>query len=70
MDLDLSGIFHFALDPLSDVMCDDDHLIVVDLLRLDDDADLTTCLDGERVLDSVIGVGDLFELLQTFDVVT
>ena len=69
MDLDLSGIFHFALDPLCDVMRDDDHLIVIDLFGFDDDSDLTTGLDSEGVLDSAIGVGDLFEFLQTLDVV-
>src|SRR2546421_11584502 len=49
-DLDLTGVLQRVLDLLRDVARETRGLEVVELLRLDHDADLPTRLDGERLL--------------------
>ena len=68
-DMDLAGVLHLVLDLLGDVVGEDGCLGVVDLVRLDHDADLAACLHGEGLLDAVMGIGDGLELLQALDVV-
>ena len=69
MHLDLTGIIHLALDPGCDLVREDRHLVVRDLLGLDHDADLAARLNGKGLLDAGEVVCQLLELLQTLDVI-
>src|SRR5260221_14405379 len=48
-DLDLPGVFELVLDPARDVLREPDRFFVGDLLALDQDADLASGLEGERL---------------------
>src|SRR5919106_2671179 len=67
-DLDLPRVLELLLDPLGHVA--GQHLggDVVDVLRLDHDADLAAGLHGEHLVDPRIAAGDLLEALQALDV--
>jgi len=67
-DPDLTRKAELGLDSLGDVPSHELGRRVVDLLRLDQDPDLAAGLDRIRLLDSLEGVRDLLELLQTLDV--
>ena len=69
IDLDLAGIFHLFLDLLGQVAGQDHHLILVDLLGLHHDTDLTAGLNGICLLNTLEGGGDALKLLQPLDVV-
>lgn len=43
---DLPRILEFLFDPLGNIMRQNDGLILIDLLRLHDDTQLTSCLNG------------------------
>ena len=67
--LDLTGIFQIGFKALGNIVGDNDHLIIADQLRLNDDANLTAGLNGKGIFYAGEGVGDFFQLLQTFDIV-
>src|SRR6185436_12066084 len=54
-----------TLDLPRDLLGEHDGLIVTDLRRLDDDADLAAGLHRERLLDALERVADLLEVLET-----
>src|SRR6202165_1728001 len=66
--LDLARIAELAFDSLRDISGEDLGPAVVDRVRLDDDADLATCLDRERFLDAFERVSDAFQLFEPLDV--
>src|SRR5439155_17308622 len=66
-DFHLTGVLQRVLDLLRDVSGEARGLKIVELLGLDDNADLATRLDRERFLDAGEAVGDARELLQTLD---
>ena len=49
-NLDLTRVGHLILDPVFDIMGNLDHGLIVDLVRLNHDADLTAGLDGKRLV--------------------
>lgn len=63
MDLDLTWVLELALELLDDLVRDDHHLLVVDLLRLHRYADFSARLDGVCLVDAREAVGDLLDLL-------
>src|SRR5215471_3855406 len=67
-DLDLAGILELRLDLLGHVAGEPERLVVGQARRLDDDPQLPSGLDGERLLDALEAVGDVLELLQALDV--
>src|SRR4030095_16236920 len=67
-DLDLAGIVHALLDLARHVTRELRGADLVQFFRLDDDAHLTSSLDGEGTLDAVEGVGDALQRLQALDV--
>ena len=67
-DFDLAGVLHLFLDPLGDVVGDLLGQAVVDVLGVDDHADLAAGLDGVGLLDALEGGRDAFELLEPLDV--
>ena len=69
MDLDLTRVLELALELLDDLVRDDHHLLVVDLLRLHRYADFSARLDGVSLVDTREAVGDLLDLLEPLDVV-
>ena len=69
VDLDLTRILEFIFDLLADISCKSGHRVILDLLGLDHDTDLSTRLDRVRGFDALEGGRDLFELLQTLDVI-
>ena len=58
IDFDLSGIFKLCFDLVRNISCDDDHLLVSDLLRLYHDPDFTSCLNGIGFFYTREAVGD------------
>ncbi len=62
------GVLHGLFDLLADVARQAHGAEVVDRLRLDQDANLAACLDGEGLVDAAEAVGDAFQLLQALDV--
>src|SRR5712691_9469294 len=68
-DFHLTGVLQRVLDLLRDVSGEARGLKIVELLGLDQDADLAPRLDRERFLDPGEAVGDALELLQALDVV-
>ena len=69
VDLDLTGVLHLVFDALGDLPGQHNGVGIADLFGLDDDAHLPTCLNGIGSIHAVKGVGDLFQLFQTLDVV-
>ena len=69
VDLDLAGIIQLVLDLLGDFAGEKHHLVVRNLLRIDDNANLAACLNGKRTGNTGRLVGDALELLQTLDIV-
>src|SRR5438105_11645368 len=67
--LDLPRILQLRLDLPGDVFREPDRLLVADLFRIDDDAQLAPRLDGEALGDAFHGVRDPFEPLQAVHVV-
>ena len=65
VDLDLAGIFQLVFDLLGNIVREDGELIVGNLFGVDDDADLTACLNGKGLFHAGEGIGDLFQFLQT-----
>src|SRR5512139_3278252 len=61
--LDLPRVLELRLDPLRDVLRHPEALVVVHLLRVDDDAQLSPGLDGVGLLDPLHAVRHLLELL-------
>ena len=68
-DLDLAGIFQLVLDLLDNILRDEHHTLVGNLLGLDHDTDLTAGLDRKGLVDTGEAAGNFFQLLQTLDVV-
>src|SRR5436190_6063182 len=68
-DADLTGIGQLLLDLLGNVAGDYLGADVVDVLRLDHDADLATRLHREHLLDARLLAGDLLDPLQPLEVV-
>ncbi len=66
--LDLPWVLQVLLHSLGHVLGKLDSRQVVDLLRLDDDPDLPSRLDGIGFVHPVKGVGDLFQGLDPLDV--
>ena len=69
VDLDLSGVFHFALNFVCHFTGNDLHVIVRNLLGLDHNTDLTAGLNGVGLFNAAKALGNLLQLFQTFDVV-
>lgn len=67
--LDLTGILHRLLDLARDLAREPERLQVIDLTRANDDADLTTRLDGVRLLDPIERPSDLLETTDALDIV-
>src|SRR6266853_3010947 len=67
-DPDLTRKAELCFDPLGYIPCHQLSSCVIDLLRLDQDPDLATGLDGVGLLHALERVGDLFELLEPLDV--
>src|SRR5262249_30719077 len=66
-DLDLARLFELVFNPPRDVLGEPHRLFVGNLLALDHDPDLTSCLERERLRHAFERVGNPFELLETFD---
>src|SRR4029077_8099057 len=66
--LDLARIAELAFDSLCDIAGENLGPAVVDGVRLDDDGDLPTRLDRERLLDAFERIGDAFQLFEPLDV--
>ena len=69
VDLDLAGVFEFGLDLLGKIVGEQDHVVLGDFLGLDHDADLAAGLDGVGFFDAGEGIGQLFELFESADIV-
>ena len=69
MNLYLSGVLKLAFDLLHDLACNYDHLLVVDLFRLDRDTYLASRLNCIRLVHSGEAVSNFFKLLQPLDVI-
>src|SRR3954469_8701833 len=67
-DLDLARVFELVLDLAGDLVREEDGGVVVDLLRLDEYADLAPGLEGVDAIDAFVAGGDLLERLQPLDV--
>src|SRR3954447_20858236 len=67
--LDLTGVLELLLHVACDAVREQGGLVVVDLLRLDDHADLATSLHRVDLLDAVVALGDLLELPEALRVV-
>ena len=52
--LDLARVLELVLDLPRDLVREQDRLVVVDLGRLDDDANLAPCLQGVDLLDAAV----------------
>lgn len=61
-------IFGFALDLRSDVVSKDRSTRFIDLIGRYDHTHLAACLDRMSLLNTIIGICDLFELLKALDV--
>ncbi len=57
-DLDLTGVIQLVLDLLGDIACQQNDLVVADLVGLDNDADLAACLYGVGALDALKAAGE------------
>ena len=68
VDFDLSGIFELVFEFFGNLSCKEHRIRVVDLLGLDHNANFSTRLNRERLIDTVEGFCDFFEFLDTFDV--
>ena len=68
-DAHLTGIFHFLLDLMGDIMSKNRGLCVGNLVGLNHDVNLTAGLHGIRTLNAFMSVSDLLELLKTLNVV-
>src|SRR5215831_4175098 len=66
--LDLAGVLELILDLARDLVREQDGTVVVDLLRLDDHADLAARLERVDLLHPVVPRGDLLERLEPLDV--
>ena len=69
MNLDLAGICKLGFDLLGDVSREQNHLVFTDGLRLDHDTNLATGLNRIGTGNSREALGDLFQLLQTLDII-
>src|SRR3954451_25033897 len=67
-DLDLARIFELVLDLAGDLVREEDGGAVVDLLRLDEYADLAPGLEGVDAIDAFVAGGDVLERLHPLDV--
>src|SRR5690242_5637016 len=67
--LDLPGVLELVFDLARDLVRQQYRLVVVDLLRRHDHADLTPGLQGVDLLDADVVAGQLLEGLQPLDVV-
>ena len=67
-DLDLAGVIQLVLDLLGDITCQQNDLVVADLVGLDKDADLAACLHGVGALDALKAVAEGLQCFQTLDV--
>src|SRR3954464_15549655 len=67
-DLDLARVFELVLDLAGDLVREEDGGIVVDLLWLDEHADLAAGLEGVDPIDASVAGGDLLERLLSIDV--
>src|SRR3954463_2956306 len=68
-DLDLARVLELLLHVARDAVREQGRLVVVDLLRLDDHADLPARLHRVDLLDAVVALGDLLELPEALGVV-
>src|SRR5439155_17451836 len=66
--LDLARVLELPLDLACDLVREEDRLVVVDLGRLDDDADLAARLQRVDLLDAGLLRRDLLERLEPLDV--
>src|SRR3954454_11977749 len=66
--LDLAGIVELLLDVARDLVRQERGSVVVDLLRLDDHADLPAGVDGVDLVHADVAPGDLLELREPIDV--
>jgi len=69
VDFDLSRIIQLSSIFLTNFPSFEDHLVVLDIFRTDQDSDFAPSLDGEGFLNAGKGVGNFFKLLDPFDVV-
>src|SRR4051794_7008885 len=67
--LDLTGVLELLLHVARDPVREQRRLVVVDLLGLDDHADLAAGLHRVDLLDALVALGDLLELAQALRVV-
>src|SRR5581483_1567834 len=65
---DLPRVAQVLLNLLNDIAGETCRREVVNFVRLDDDANLPTCLDGKRAVHSREGVGDVLERFQPLGV--
>ena len=68
MDLDHAGVAQLVLNLDRELASQQDHIFVLDLFGLDDDADLAAGLECKALVDALHAAGQLFQLLQTLDV--
>jgi hypothetical protein len=59
--LDLPRVLQVALDLACDLVREQNGSVVVDLLRLDEDADLTSCLERVDLVDAGVARCELLE---------
>ena len=67
-DADLAGVLEFVFDFCSDVAGEGVGLIIIDMVRLDEDAKFAARLDGEGFFDARKAGGDFFEVFDTLEV--
>src|SRR6476646_1607160 len=67
-DLDLSGILQLRLDSASDLLGQRRHSNVVDIIRRDEDANLSARLNREHLLDAAVARRDPLETLEPLHV--
>src|SRR5829696_7805486 len=67
-DLDLPGILELGLDAPSDLLRERRHADVVDVVRYDDDPDLSTSLNGEDALHALVARRDALEPFEALHV--
>ena len=68
IDLDFTRIFHFGLNPLSNIAGKLESCQIVDFAGSYEDANLTAGLNGIGFLDAVEGITDAFEVFKALEV--
>ena len=68
-DLDLSGIFKLFFDFLNYITCNKHHLVVAYNIRLNHYANLTTCLNCERLFNAFKRASNFLKLFKTLNVI-